>query len=49
MKGNPELIDTLNDLLASELAAINQYMPCQPSHLSASHRAKPPETSIPKR
>ena len=26
MKGNPELIDTLNDLLASELAAINQYM-----------------------
>ncbi|CSE42548.1 Uncharacterised protein [Shigella sonnei] len=30
-------------------AAINQYMPCQPSHLSASHRAKPPETSIPKR
>ena len=26
MKGNPELIDSLNDLLASELAAINQYM-----------------------
>ena len=26
MKGNPDLIDTLNDLLASELAAINQYM-----------------------
>lgn len=26
MKGNPELIDTLNALLASELAAINQYM-----------------------
>ena len=26
MKGIPELIDTLNDLLASELAAINQYM-----------------------
>lgn len=26
MKGNPELIDTLNDLLAGELTAINQYM-----------------------
>ena len=26
MKGNQELIDTLNDLLAGELTAINQYM-----------------------
>jgi bacterioferritin len=26
MKGNPELIATLNDLLAEELTAINQYM-----------------------
>lgn len=26
MKGNPELINTLNDLLAGELTAINQYM-----------------------
>ncbi len=26
MKGNPKLIDTLNDLLADELAAINQYI-----------------------
>ncbi len=26
MKGNPKLIETLNDLLAEELAAINQYM-----------------------
>ncbi|WP_080803207.1 bacterioferritin [Arabiibacter massiliensis] len=26
MKGNQELIDALNDLLASELTAINQYM-----------------------
>jgi len=26
MKGNPELIATLNDLLAEELSAINQYM-----------------------
>jgi bacterioferritin len=26
MKGNPKLIDTLNDLLADELTAINQYM-----------------------
>ena len=26
MKGNPELIKTLNDLLAEELTAINQYM-----------------------
>ena len=25
MKGNPELIDALNDLLASELTSINQY------------------------
>ncbi len=26
MKGNPELIATLNDLVAEELTAINQYM-----------------------
>jgi len=26
MKGNPKLIATLNDLLADELTAINQYM-----------------------
>ena len=26
MKGNQELIDALNDLLASELTSINQYM-----------------------
>lgn len=26
MKGNPEVIDVLNALLASELAAVNQYM-----------------------
>jgi bacterioferritin len=26
MKGNPKLIDTLNDLLADELTAINQYI-----------------------
>ena len=26
MKGNPELINTLNSLLAGELSAINQYM-----------------------
>ena len=26
MKGNPELIKTLNELLAEELTAINQYM-----------------------
>ncbi len=26
MKGDPKLLDTLNDLLAEELAAINQYM-----------------------
>ncbi len=26
MKGNPELIETLNSLLADELTAINQYM-----------------------
>lgn len=26
MKGNQELIDTLNSLLAGELTAINQYM-----------------------
>jgi len=26
MKGNPEIIKTLNDLLAEELTAINQYM-----------------------
>ena len=26
MKGNQELIDTLNDLLSGELTAINQYM-----------------------
>jgi len=26
MKGNPKLIDTLNELLADELTAINQYM-----------------------
>ncbi|OUO89716.1 bacterioferritin [Gordonibacter sp. An230] len=26
MKGNQELIDTLNDLLAGELTAVNQYM-----------------------
>jgi len=26
MKGNPKLITTLNDLLADELTAINQYM-----------------------
>ena len=26
MKGNPQLIDTLNALLADELTAINQYM-----------------------
>jgi len=26
MKGNPQLIDTLNSLLADELTAINQYM-----------------------
>jgi len=26
MKGNPEIIATLNDLLAEELTAINQYM-----------------------
>ncbi|MGI6104696.1 MAG: bacterioferritin [Raoultibacter sp.] len=26
MQGNPKLIDMLNDLLASELAAINQYI-----------------------
>ena len=26
MKGNPKIIDTLNKLLANELAAINQYM-----------------------
>ncbi|RJP76140.1 MAG: bacterioferritin [Candidatus Zixiibacteriota bacterium] len=26
MKGNPQIIDKLNDLLADELTAINQYM-----------------------
>jgi bacterioferritin len=26
MKGDPKLLDTLNDLLAEELTAINQYM-----------------------
>jgi bacterioferritin len=26
MKGNPKIIDTLNNLLADELTAINQYM-----------------------
>ena len=26
MKGHPELIDTLNDLLSDELTAINQYI-----------------------
>ena len=26
MKGNPEIIKSLNDLLAEELTAINQYM-----------------------
>lgn len=26
MKGNPKIIETLNDLLADELTAINQYM-----------------------
>ncbi len=26
MKGNPKILDTLNDLLSDELTAINQYM-----------------------